>query len=54
MSQIINELNNDIKYGIKWVLISLVLGSICGMVGALFHHAIDYVTEIREIHNVFI
>ena len=51
---IINELNNDIKYGIKWVLISLVLGSICGMVGALFHHAIDYVTEIREIHNVFI
>lgn len=50
---IVEEFNNNIKYGIKWIAISLVLGSVCGVVGAMFHHAIDYVTEIR-IHNSFL
>ena len=49
-----DELYNNIKYGIKWILISLVLGSICGMIGAAFHHAIDYVTEFREANDILI
>lgn len=50
---IVDELGDNIKYSIKWILISLVLGSICGMVGAAFHYAIDYVTEIR-VQNEFL
>lgn len=53
-NKIMDELYNNIKYGIKWILISLVLGSICGMIGAAFHHAIDYVTELREANDLLI
>ena len=54
MNSIINEFHGNIKYGIKWILISLLLGSICGPVGALFHHAIDKVTELREMHHFLV
>ncbi len=47
----IYEFKDNLKYGIRWILISLVLGSVCGVVGAIFHHTIDYVTEIREGHG---
>ena len=50
---VIKELNNNIRFGLKWILISIVLGSICGVVGAAFHHAIDYVTNIR-VQNSFL
>lgn len=53
-NNIMDELYNNIKYGIKWILISLILGSICGMIGAAFHHAIDYVTEVREANDILI
>lgn len=47
----IYEFKDNLKYGIRWILISLVLGSVCGVVGAIFHHTIDYVTEIREANG---
>ena len=50
---VIKELNNNIRFGLKWILISIVLGSVCGVVGAAFHHAIDYVTHIR-LQNSFL
>lgn len=53
-NNMVDELYNNIKYGIKWILISLVLGSVCGMIGAAFHHAIDYVTEFREANDILI
>lgn len=53
-SKVLDELKNNVKYGIKWILISLVLGSICGMIGAAFHHAIDYVTEYRHMNGELI
>lgn len=45
---VVDELGNNIQFGIKWILISLCLGSVCGLIGAAFHHAIDYVTNLRE------
>ena len=53
-NKVLDEIKNNVKYGIKWILISLVLGSICGMVGAAFHHAIDYVTEYRHMNGELI
>lgn len=32
----------------KWMIVSLLLGIVCGAVGTVFHHAVDFVTEIRE------
>ncbi|MGN1344155.1 MAG: chloride channel protein [Traorella sp.] len=54
MIKVIHEFKDDIQYGIKWILISLVLGSICGLVGALFHHSIDYVSALRNTYPFFI
>lgn len=51
---IVKELNSNIKFGIKWIAISLVLGSICGLVGAAFHHSIDYVTAVRQANGFLV
>lgn len=31
----------------KWLIVALILGSICGVVGAAFHISVDYVTNLR-------
>ena len=35
----------------KWLLFSLVVGVTVGVVGAVFHLAISYVTELRGQHG---
>lgn len=35
---------------IKWLMVSLILGVVCGAIGSAFHHAVDIVTEIRTEH----
>ncbi len=35
------------KIIIKWFLISLVVGVVCGLIGGVFHKCIEYVTEKR-------
>ncbi|MCD8144455.1 MAG: chloride channel protein [Oscillospiraceae bacterium] len=35
----------------KWLLFSVLIGVVVGAVGALFHHAIDRVTELRQAHQ---
>lgn len=36
---------------LKWVLIAVLVGGICGVVGAVFHICIDLVTELRAEHT---
>lgn len=33
---------------IKWILVSVLVGAVGGIVGSLFHICVDYVTETRE------
>ena len=45
------------KYGIntiKWVLFSILLGILGGLLGSLFHISVDFVTEQREHHGWFL
>ena len=35
---------------IKWILFALLIGGIVGVVGSLFHHAIDHGTALRGAH----
>ena len=37
-----------IKSIIKWIIISLLIGAIGGIVGTAFHISVDFVTELRE------
>ncbi len=39
----------DIKAFCKWVLIAVIVGAVVGFVGAAFHYAVDFATEIREL-----
>lgn len=45
----------DVKLNIlficKWLVISLILGTICGFVGAMFHIAVNYATNIRLMYS---
>ena len=43
-----------IKYAqkaLKWLLISLVMGAIGGIIGSSFHRLLEIVTHTREEHN---
>ena len=51
---LLKGLKENIRFSLTWIFTALLLGSICGMVGALFHHSIDYVTEFRQQHNFII
>lgn len=44
------DLKLNLLFVFKWIIISLVLGSICGVVGSLFHISVDYVTHFRIAH----
>lgn len=52
--ELLKGLKENIKFSLIWIVTALILGSICGMVGALFHHSIDYVTEFRKQHQFII
>lgn len=43
-----------LKTFLKWIVISLVVGVLCGIVGSIFHLCIDFVTEQRTEHKWFI
>jgi H+/Cl- antiporter ClcA len=40
----------DLVAFLKWILLSLPVGSIVGVVGALFAHGLTWVTQFREAH----
>ncbi len=42
------------KNTIKWVLFSILLGILGGLLGSLFHISVDFVTEQREHHFWFL
>ena len=43
-----------IRVTVKWCVIGVIMGLVCGLIGALFHHAIDFGTELRLEHPWFI
>lgn len=46
--KIANDNIREYVFGlVKWIFVSLILGAVCGIVGSVFHHAVDIVTEIR-------
>lgn len=51
---IVKELKGNIRFGVKWLGISFVLGTVCGLVGAAFHHSIDFVTNIRTQNSFLV
>lgn len=42
------------KTFIKWVIFSLIMGTICGLVGTAFHICVEYATGFREGHHPII
>ena len=50
------EINNNnlkfpldfVKTFLKWILISVIVGSVGGLIGCVFHESVDFVTHIRE------
>ena len=43
-----------VKGFVKWALIALLVGSVVGLVGVGFHHALSFATEFRTEHRVII
>jgi H+/Cl- antiporter ClcA len=47
IKQYLIDLKLNISFIIKCLKISIILGTICGIVGSIFHLSIDYVTQLR-------
>ena len=39
---------------LRWAAVSLLTGTVCGLLGTAFHWAIDWVTEYRSAHMLII
>lgn len=46
--QMIKSTLNYIKTLVKWSIIAIIVGIVCGLVGSAFHLSVDYVTHLRE------
>ncbi|MBR3791303.1 MAG: chloride channel protein [Clostridia bacterium] len=44
-------MKNRVKLVLKWIMISILIGLIGGLVGTAFHISVDAVTEIRQENN---
>ena len=42
---------NYVKLFLKWGILGLLMGSLGGLIGALFHHALHFVTHLRLEHT---
>ena len=40
-----------VKTFFKWTFLSVIVGALGGLLGAGFHHALHFVTHVRETHN---
>ena len=46
--QMIKSTLNYIKTLVKWSIVAIVVGIVCGLVSSAFHLSVDYVTHLRE------
>ncbi len=44
----VSDIKTSVYAFVKWLCIALVVGIVGGIIGSVFHHSIDYVTELRE------
>ena len=50
----LNKLHNPqsyVKTFVKWALLGLLIGTVGGLLGAFFHHALHFVTHVRQENN---
>ena len=40
-----------VKTFIKWTILSVTVGMLGGLLGAAFHHALHFVTHLRQVHT---
>ena len=52
--EIKEEIVQNVKTGkdyiltfVRWLVIAIIAGSVCGVLGSLFYKSIEYVTDIR-------
>ncbi len=38
----------------KWLIVSVITGAFCGVVGTVFHLGVEYVTELRDTYEYFL
>ena len=36
---------------VRWCILSLIMGTVGGLLGSVFHHALHFVTHLRGEHN---
>lgn len=49
--QFLMDVKLNVLFICKWIFIAVILGSLCGVVGALFHLSVDYATHFRLTHD---
>ena len=51
LSEKVMETKKFIRIVIRWCILSLIMGTVGGLLGSIFHHALHFVTHLRSEHT---
>ena len=46
-----NQLRKFLRIVVRWCILSVIMGTVGGLLGTLFHHALHFVTHVRSEHS---
>ena len=46
----ISKLRKYVRIVVRWCILSVIMGTVGGLLGAVFHHALHFVTHVRSEH----
>ena len=49
-TETISKLRKFVRIVVRWCILSVIMGTVGGLMGAVFHHALHFVTHIRSEH----
>lgn len=50
LSDKVKQTNKFVRIVVRWCILSIIMGTVGGLLGAVFHHALHFVTHVRSEH----
>ncbi len=51
IAALMQRVQSYLRFLAKWTVLALLIGGVCGAVGALFHHAVELAGEMFSVHS---
>ena len=51
LAELLRKPYKFVRIVVRWCILSVIMGTVGGLLGAVFHHALHFVTHVRSEHN---